>query len=55
MIAFSCRFWRKGDLPTKMAEIKNVDCQVYKKPLEMSRNLHHRTRESFPVSTMVIS
>ena len=34
-------------------ESENVDCEVYKKP-DVMKFIHHRTRESFPVRTMMI-
>ena len=52
--AFSCLKFKKVQFCMQKFEIKNVnfDCEVFKKP--NVTKLHHRTRESFPVPTMMI-
>ena len=52
--AVSCRFWRKCNFACKRPKSKMKMLIVRCTRNQMSWNLHHRTRESFPVPTMMI-
>ena len=54
VIAFSCRFWRKCNFACKRPKSKMKMLIVRCTRNQMSRNVHYRTRESFPVPTMTI-
>ena len=54
VIALSCRFWRKWNLTCKRPKSKMKMLIVRYTRNQMSYNLHRRTRESFPVPSMLI-